>query len=926
MSSAAFKDALRTGRDPNDATWKIVRYAEDWARAGLEHLIHDGERGVVELEPIPCPDPEADRWLPLEPVSDAAGNQYRADPDTHRLLCKPVCEDEFKPIPNVGGQGSATGRFNRPLGVTLDFRGWLYVADAGNHRVQIVRPENGSVVAVLGAVDESGQPLAGTSGGAMMEPVHACVDPCNCHTYIADRQGGMIHVFDQHFQYLISFAPQSLEPPTLAPRSPGQAPLPVAVAVVDHGRLLVLDTTRPMLLAMTADGEPLPAVACHSIENPFQGGKPLWSHFYEAGTAIIGPLDSGTYDMAWHRILLEAGFHTGTSISVQTYADNAGSASPETLPWAPTSPLAIPLAAQDSELGQYQRPVQSDTTRWLRYQHGSYSRAKPVLCAFHGDGPVATDSFHLSCAAASRVRAGDTLEFVTASLTDSAVIDHIDDHSVAFTAAGSARLYGAGSQLYLLERDDEAMPGMPRCLYQLTGGEVLDFATLEVDGTLQEYALPHALAAFFQPGDLFEIREGADRIRLAIERLDPGKRLITLTQALTDDFANSQLLLINTPGRLVVNELEGFEYHPVPHETIDVTSADSSEQANILFVETAQRAIWLEPGSLGPLVGFDDWSAFTTSEDKATDRGRYLWIRLIFYGPRSDSGDDSAAHTPALHSVRALMPRLSYLTYLPATYARRDKRNDPSGALFLERFLALFEYKLTEIEAVYESVSTLLSPETRDEHWLRYVAAWLGLVFDQSWSVQRRRQLVLEAADLYQRRGTPAALQRFLEIYTGRRPALLEGYQWRPSAALVIGRSGRLGCSLLGGIPCNYQPYAHRFTLFVFLEEGCDLEAREPAIRNIVETLKPAHVEYTLCFVLPKTRIGIQSRVGIDTVVGDIDEPVFHLGQGGAPLGKRIHPVLGFDRVPGEHFNRRSRRATELSHGGARCDHGFTLN
>ena len=66
------------------------------------------------------------------------------------------------------------------------------------------------------------------------------------------------------------------------------------------------------------------------------------------------------------------------------------------------------------------------------------------------------------------------------------------------------------------------------------------------------------------------------------------------------------------------------------------------------------------------------------------------------------------------------------------------------GNMFLERLLALFERELTDVEAAYESVSRLLNPEAADDDWLRFLSSWLALVFDPSWPIERRRQLVLD--------------------------------------------------------------------------------------------------------------------------------------------------------------------------------------
>lgn len=45
-----------------------------------------------------------------------------------------------------GGAGSAPSEFNRPSGIAVDMNGWVYVADADNHRVQVFAPPGESSV------------------------------------------------------------------------------------------------------------------------------------------------------------------------------------------------------------------------------------------------------------------------------------------------------------------------------------------------------------------------------------------------------------------------------------------------------------------------------------------------------------------------------------------------------------------------------------------------------------------------------------------------------------------------------------------------------------------------------------------------------------------------------------------------------------
>jgi hypothetical protein len=64
-----------------------------------------------------------------------------------------------------------------------------------------------------------------------------------------------------------------------------------------------------------------------------------------------------------------------------------------------------------------------------------------------------------------------------------------------------------------------------------------------------------------------------------------------------------------------------------------------------------------------------------------------------------------------------------------------------------------------------------------------------------------------------------------------------------------------------------FHVYAHKFSVFV---PACRYrsEIDERKIRGLIDSEKPAHTEYTLCSVEARFRVGMQSTVGFDTMVG----------------------------------------------------------
>ncbi|MEJ7812803.1 MAG: phage tail protein [Gemmatimonadaceae bacterium] len=280
-----------------------------------------------------------------------------------------------------------------------------------------------------------------------------------------------------------------------------------------------------------------------------------------------------------------------------------------------------------------------------------------------------------------------------------------------------------------------------------------------------------------------------------------------------------------------------------------------------------------------------------------SEPGRYLRLRLTVISDGST--------TPSVRALRVIYPRVSYLDLLPRVY-----RRDAEGARFLERFLALFERRLTGIEDRYERFSIELDPDAAPADVLDWLASLINLTFDPSWPVERRRALVAAAMELYRARGTPAGLARYVEIYTGIAPVILERFLERPARAALLGRAGSPGA---GGLPTAppsaalppdeqlYAEYAHRFTVLVYLLDPCDAEALLPVVDRIVELNKPAHTVHALRAIYPDARVGVQSSLGLDFVLGGRDAAGTRLGGCPVPGEPQPHPaILGHTSVLGE--------------------------
>lgn len=273
-------------------------------------------------------------------------------------------------------------------------------------------------------------------------------------------------------------------------------------------------------------------------------------------------------------------------------------------------------------------------------------------------------------------------------------------------------------------------------------------------------------------------------------------------------------------------------------------------------------------------------------------QGQYLWIKVDLYGDGFES--------PVLHSLRVHYPRQSYLDYLPAVYA-----SDDESRWFLERFLSIFQNRLEVFEQRLENISRYFDVEAVPPGpFLDMLARWYGLPLEEVWDAEQRRNLLRVVQEIYPRCGTPAGLRRYLQVYVqnltgiapaeqGEHPLIVEGFRerrrllldgagaphgqvrslWSPAvvARLQVGRDLPVGAARLvsPGEPASdlFQHYGHRFSIYL-PASWVRTAADEQMLRRAVDAEKPAHTIYDLRLVEPHFRIGVQSTLGVDTLLG----------------------------------------------------------
>jgi phage tail-like protein len=167
-----------------------------------------------------------------------------------------------------------------------------------------------------------------------------------------------------------------------------------------------------------------------------------------------------------------------------------------------------------------------------------------------------------------------------------------------------------------------------------------------------------------------------------------------------------------------------------------------------------------------------------------------------------------------------------YLEYLPGIY--RDDR-------FMGQYLKIFEDIMTPLENSIDSISYYFDPLMTPESLVPWLASWLNLASDPTWTLEKWRELVKSAAVLHRLRGTKRGLSEYLRIYTGSVPEISEYIK-----GMSLDSDTQLGVnSVLGSAGTGSS-----FTVSIELDSTS--QADIDTIKAIIDSQKPAHSVYTL--------------------------------------------------------------------------------
>jgi phage tail-like protein len=322
--------------------------------------------------------------------------------------------------------------------------------------------------------------------------------------------------------------------------------------------------------------------------------------------------------------------------------------------------------------------------------------------------------------------------------------------------------------------------------------------------------------------------------------------------------------------------------------------------------ETNQRASEVSNG---------EWDCLVSSGG-----GRFLWLRLEFFG--------NGKVTPRVDSIEIEFPRISLRRYLPAVFGEEPTSADFTDR-FLSLFDTTLRSVETSLDLQARFYDPLSAPAERDPHtgidFLSWLGSWVGVSLDRQWAETKRREFLKQAGKLFDLRGTREGLWRELLLYLDMEqnhcccgdqprarcrptpsncgsaapercfweppPLILEHFKLRRWLFLGAGRIGdqavlwgkrivnrsqlndgaQVGITRLVSAPDPYRDpfhyYAHRFTVFV---PACyrKSETHRKSLENLLRGGRPASTLAQIEYVEPRFRVGFQSMIGFDSVIG----------------------------------------------------------
>lgn len=189
------------------------------------------------------------------------------------------------------------------------------------------------------------------------------------------------------------------------------------------------------------------------------------------------------------------------------------------------------------------------------------------------------------------------------------------------------------------------------------------------------------------------------------------------------------------------------------------------------------------------------------------------------------------AYTVSQSEEMVVVGETSERGHIPGLSTPRSLVDQLPGALqedeFCRKMVGAFDEVLAPVFSSLDCFDSYLDPMLAPDDFVEWLATWVGVDIDETWTLERRRRLIAEAATLYRIRGTTAGLSTHVRLYAGASPEIEEsgGCGWSQTAD--------------NPIPGSAQPY---LVVRLPVEDVGDL--RQSTFSRIVAANRPAHVPF----------------------------------------------------------------------------------
>ena len=157
---------------------------------------------------------------------------------------------------------------------------------------------------------------------------------------------------------------------------------------------------------------------------------------------------------------------------------------------------------------------------------------------------------------------------------------------------------------------------------------------------------------------------------------------------------------------------------------------------------------------------------------------------------------------------------------LPAVYQEDD---------FVQRFVTAFDEALAPIFLTLDTLVAYIDPELAPPDFLDWLAEWVGIEVDDTWTVERRREIVAGAAAMHRGRGTTAGIAAAVRLAVGGRVSVVDN-----------------GASAWSPVPGGQLPGSAEASLRVTVRVVDPSTVDRTRLDRAVTAVKAAHVPHTI--------------------------------------------------------------------------------